>query len=47
LPKVWVAYWGKFGFPSKQPSYLGVDLDSWWIDPAREAALQAKYKSLN
>jgi microcin C transport system substrate-binding protein len=44
---IWVAYWNKFGIPEKQPSYLGVDIDSWWIDPAKEAALQAKYKSQN
>ncbi len=43
----WIAYWNKFGFPEKQPSYLGADIDSWWIDPAKEAALQAKYKSQN
>ena len=44
---IWIAYWNKFGIPEKQPSYLGVDIDSWWIDPAKEAALQAKYKSQN
>ena len=44
LPKVWLAYWNKFGMPEKQPSYVGVDLDSWWIDPAKEAALKTKYK---
>ena len=44
LPKVWIAYWDKFGMPEKQPSYVGVDTDSWWIDPEKEAALAAKYK---
>jgi microcin C transport system substrate-binding protein len=44
---VWLAYWDKFGFPEKQPTYIGVDIESWWLDPAREAALQAKYKSVN
>jgi microcin C transport system substrate-binding protein len=44
---IWIAYWNKFGIPEKQPSYVGVDIDSWWIDPAKEAALQAKYKSQN
>jgi microcin C transport system substrate-binding protein len=43
----WVAYWNKFGIPEKQPSYLGADTESWWIDPAKEAALQAKYKGVN
>ena len=47
LAKAWVAYWDKFGFPEKQPTYIGVDIDSWWIDPTKEAALQAKYKSQN
>jgi microcin C transport system substrate-binding protein len=47
LPKVWIAYWNKFGIPETQPGYIGVDIDSWWIDPAKEAALAAKYKSVN
>ena len=46
-PVIWIAYWNKFGIPEKQPAYLGVDINSWWIDPAKEAALQAKYKSQN
>ena len=44
---VWIAYWNKFGVPEKQPEYIGVDTDSWWIDPEREAALAAKYRSQN
>lgn len=44
---VWVAYWNKFGIPEKQPSYIGVDVDSWWIDPEKEAALNARYKGGN
>ena len=47
LPEVWVAYWNKFGIPDKQPSYQGVDIDSWWVDKEKEAALAAKYKSVN
>lgn len=46
-PKLWLAYWDKFGMPEKQPSYVGADIDSWWIDPARETALQARYKNVN
>ena len=46
-PAVWVAYWNKFGMPEQQPSYAGVDIDSWWIDKDKEAALAAKYKSAN
>jgi microcin C transport system substrate-binding protein len=45
--KVWIAYWNKFGIPEKQPAYVGVDTDSWWIDPAKEQALAAKYRSVN
>ncbi len=44
---VFLAYWNKFGIPEKQPDYLGPDVDSWWIDPAKEAALAAKYGSAN
>ncbi|MBL8584625.1 MAG: ABC transporter substrate-binding protein [Rhizobiaceae bacterium] len=47
LPEIWVAYWNKFGHPDKQPEYIGVDIDSWWIDPEKEAALAAKYRSVN
>src|SRR6185437_15839488 len=36
---VWLAYWDKFGIPDKQPAYIGADIDSWWIDPAKEKAL--------
>jgi microcin C transport system substrate-binding protein len=46
-PNVWLAYWNKFGMPEKQPDYLGPDTESWWIDPAKEAALKAKYKGAN
>ncbi|TPJ60973.1 extracellular solute-binding protein [Mesorhizobium sp. B2-7-1] len=44
---VWLAYWNKFGMPEKQPTYRGADIDSWWIDTAKEKALAAKYKGLN
>jgi microcin C transport system substrate-binding protein len=43
-PDVWLAYWNKFGIPDKQPTYLGPDVDSWWIDPEKEKALATKYK---
>lgn len=46
-PVVWIAYWDKFGIPKDQPSYIGLDIDSWWIDKDKEAALAAKYKSVN
>ncbi|MDX8440313.1 extracellular solute-binding protein [Mesorhizobium australafricanum] len=41
---VWLAYWNKFGMPEKQPTYRGADIDSWWIDAAKEKALAAKYR---
>ncbi len=46
-PVVWLAYWNKFGIPDPQPSYIGADTESWWIDQAKEKALAAKYKGLN
>jgi microcin C transport system substrate-binding protein len=46
-PVAWIAYWDKFGIPKDQPSYIGLDIDSWWIDQDKEAALAAKYKSVN
>ena len=46
-PDVWLAYWNKFGIPDKQPTYLGPDIDSWWIDADKEKALATKYKGLN
>jgi microcin C transport system substrate-binding protein len=46
-PVQWVAYWNKFGIPEKQPEYTGADINSWWVDPEKEAALAAKYESIN
>ena len=40
-PEVWLAWWDKFGIPETQPPYIGVDLDSWWVIPEKEAALEA------
>jgi len=36
-----VAYWDKFGQPTIVPTQ-GVQIDTWWVDPAKEAALAAK-----
>ncbi|MBB6469703.1 microcin C transport system substrate-binding protein [Aminobacter lissarensis] len=44
---VWLAYWNKFGIPEKQPGFIGADINSWWIDKDKEAALAAKYKGVN
>ena len=41
--ETWVAYWNKFGIPKPQPSYVGVDTFSWWIDETKARALEAKY----
>ena len=38
LQSVRIAYWDRFGRPS-QPVRTGVVFDSWWIDPARAAAI--------
>ena len=46
-PNVWLAYWNKFGIPDKQPTYVGPDIESWWVDAAKEKALAAKYKGVN
>jgi microcin C transport system substrate-binding protein len=37
-----VAYYDLYGYPDPLPPFaLGV-LDFWWVDPEKEAALQAK-----
>ena len=36
-----VAYWDKFGRPETKPRFDLGFLDTWWVDPAREAALEA------
>ena len=43
-PKVWLAYWNKFGIPRPQPKFVGIDPFSWWIDADKEAALSKKYR---
>ncbi|TYR29705.1 ABC transporter substrate-binding protein [Mesorhizobium microcysteis] len=41
--EIWIAYWNKFGIPETQPSYVGVDIDSWWILQDREAEIDEEY----
>ncbi|MDE2334129.1 MAG: ABC transporter substrate-binding protein [Rhodospirillales bacterium] len=41
LDKVWAAWWDKLGHPT-QPVRTGVELNAWWEDPSRAAALAAK-----
>ncbi|MCP5450506.1 MAG: ABC transporter substrate-binding protein [Gammaproteobacteria bacterium] len=38
IPYARIAFWDKFGYPSVTP-LQGVQLDAWWIDPAKAAAL--------
>lgn len=43
-PVVWLAYWDKFGIPEPQPTkVIGPDIESFWIDPEKEKALNAKF----
>lgn len=30
-PEDWIAWWDKFGFVDSQPTYVGVDFQSWWV----------------
>ena len=46
LQSVRIAYWDRFGRPDK-PVRTGVVFDSWWIDPARAAAIDAARGSGN
>ncbi len=41
-PDIWLAWWDKFGMPASQPAYAGIDIDSWWIDAEKAAALDKK-----
>ena len=38
IPYDRVAFWDKFGYPAVTP-LQGVQLDTWWIDPAKDAVL--------
>jgi len=42
--EIWVAYWNKFGIPESQPSYIGVDIDSWWILQDRETLIERSFE---
>ncbi|MEX0345615.1 MAG: extracellular solute-binding protein [Rhizobiaceae bacterium] len=41
-PDIWMAWWDKFGMPPTQPAYAGIDINSWWIDAEKAAALDKK-----
>ena len=36
----YVAYWNRFGRPAKSAKYAPVAFDTWWIDEAKDRALQ-------
>jgi microcin C transport system substrate-binding protein len=36
-PDVWFAWWNKLKAPDTQPLYSGLDIYSWWIEPAGSA----------
>jgi microcin C transport system substrate-binding protein len=35
-----IAYWDKFARPETAPKYQRGILDTWWVDPAKEAAIR-------
>jgi len=41
IPYTRIAFWDKFGYPAVTP-LQGVQLDAWWIDPTKEAALSQR-----
>jgi len=42
LPKELVAYWNRFSRPEKTAKYSPVAFDTWWLDEAKDRALQGK-----
>lgn len=40
----YVAYWNRFGRPAKSAKYAPVAFDTWWIDEAKDKALQRDKK---
>jgi microcin C transport system substrate-binding protein len=43
-PTMRYAIWNKFGIPEQQPAYAGIDTQSWWILPDREAEIDEQYE---
>ena len=41
IPYARIALWNKFGYPSVTP-LQGVQLNAWWIDPDKDAALAGR-----
>jgi microcin C transport system substrate-binding protein len=44
--KFWIAFWDRFGRPSRNPRFDIGFPDSWWLDPARDRALAEARRSL-
>jgi len=42
-----LVYWNKFGRPAIKPKFAIGELDTWWIDPEKEAKLTGYRKALN
>lgn len=45
LRAFWLAYWDRFGRPPRNPKY-NIGFEGWWIDPAKDRALQEARRSL-
>jgi microcin C transport system substrate-binding protein len=43
--ETWIALWDKFARPKPDPRY-GIDIFAWWIDPAKERALDERRRAL-
>lgn len=41
-----IAYWDKFDRPATRPKYAVGFLDTWWIDPAKAASLDARKSAM-
>ena len=39
-----IAYWNRFGYPAKAIRE-GFNFDTWWVDPAKAAALKRRSSS--
>ena len=44
IPYDRVAFWDKFAYPAVTP-LQGVQLDAWWVDPAKDGALSQQRNS--
>jgi microcin C transport system substrate-binding protein len=42
LPAAWVAYWDRYSRPTMVAKYGPLAVDTWWFDPAKDAALSSR-----